>query len=231
MKICCAYDELVAIEKIKPNPRNPNRHPAEQIELLSKIIKETGWRSPIVVSTLSGYVVKGHGRLAAALAAGFASVPVDFQDYETAAQELADLVADNEIAALSKIDADFMDNILADSCFIDFDVDLLAIPDAAETIKALRATFTASDAQAVATESPALDDFVAQMNAPAKPKLPITPIYSEHHQAFVIICDNKIDEAFIREKLGLAQKRQSYSDVKFVTPNVINAKEVIEKWK
>ena len=217
--------------ELKPHPRNPNTHPDEQIRLLAKIIKETGWRSPVVVSARSGFVVKGHGRLLAAIHAGFDSVPVDVQDYADEAQELADMVADNEIAELSETDMDLMDDILSDNCFDDFDVDLLAMPDAAETMKALRATFTATDAQSITTEEPQTDDFIAQMNATATPKLPIIPIYSEHHQAFIIICDNKIDEAFIREKLGLTQPRQSYSDVKFLIPNIIHAKEVIEQWK
>jgi hypothetical protein len=232
VKIECAYKELWPIERLKENPRNPNTHPQKQIDLLAKIIRETGWRSPIVVSARSGYVVKGHGRLLAARAAGFTEVPVDVQAYESDAQELADLVADNEISALSEIDQDVMESILADECFENFDTDLLAIPDAAETMKALRASFSSEDAARLEiSDSLAGDDFLDQMNAPIKPKLPITPIYCEHHQAFVIVCDNKIDEGFIREKLGLTEKRKSYADVKFVIPNVINAKEVIEKWK
>jgi hypothetical protein len=69
VKVECAYNELWPIERLKENPRNPNTHPQKQIDLLAKIIRETGWRSPIVVSARSGYVVKGHGRLLAARAA------------------------------------------------------------------------------------------------------------------------------------------------------------------
>ena len=56
---------MVDIEKLVGNPRNPNKHPRNQIELPDKIIKAQGWRNPIVVSKRSGFVVKGHGRLAA----------------------------------------------------------------------------------------------------------------------------------------------------------------------
>lgn len=100
----CAYDKMVAIEELKPNPQNPNTHPKEQIELLAQIIKKTGWRSPITVSNLSGLIVKGHGRLMAAELLGCKTVPVDFQDYENESLELADLMADNRIAELSEID-------------------------------------------------------------------------------------------------------------------------------
>ena len=57
-QIYCAYDELVELAGIKPNPRNPNQHPDSQIELLAKIIggddeqEGQGWRAPITVSTL-----------------------------------------------------------------------------------------------------------------------------------------------------------------------------------
>ena len=102
--IYCAYDEEVAIYELKPNPRNPNTHPKEQIELLAQIIKKNGWRSPITVSTISGLIVKGHGRLMAAELLGCKTVPVDFQDYENESLELADLMADNRIAELSEID-------------------------------------------------------------------------------------------------------------------------------
>ena len=100
----CAFDNMVAIEKIKPNPQNPNTHPKEQIELLAQIIKKNGWRAPITVSTNSGLIVKGHGRLMAAELLGCKTVPVDFQDYENESLELADLMADNRIAELSEID-------------------------------------------------------------------------------------------------------------------------------
>ena len=102
--VYCAYDEEIAISELKPNPRNPNTHPKEQIELLAKIIKKTGWRSPITVSTLSGMIVKGHGRLMAAELLGCKTVPVDFQYYENESLELADLMADNRISELSEMD-------------------------------------------------------------------------------------------------------------------------------
>jgi hypothetical protein len=43
--VFCAHTELVDIEKLVPNPRNPNRHPENQIKLLAKIIRAQGWRS------------------------------------------------------------------------------------------------------------------------------------------------------------------------------------------
>lgn len=103
VSIFCAYDEMRPVASLVENPLNPNRHPQHQIELLAKVIKYQGWRSPIVVSTRSGYVIKGHGRLLAARLLGLESVPVDLQDYENEAAEWADMVADNRLSELSEL--------------------------------------------------------------------------------------------------------------------------------
>lgn len=110
----CAHDALVDPVTLVPNAKNPNKHPDEQIQLLGRIIRQTGWRQPITVSTRSGFIVKGHGRLAAALLEGVKEVPVDYQNYATEAEEYADLVADNRIAELAEIDNKMLADIFAD---------------------------------------------------------------------------------------------------------------------
>jgi len=90
--------------KLKPNPDNPNRHSAHQIQILAAIIEEQGWRAPITVSKRSGLIVRGHGRLEAALLMGCDAVPVDEQDYASEAEELADLLADNRLSELAELD-------------------------------------------------------------------------------------------------------------------------------
>lgn len=97
IKIHCQYTELCDAASLVPNPRNPNRHPKRQIELLAKIIQTQGWRQPVTVSNRSGFIVRGHGRLEAAMLIG-CKVPVERQDYASEAEEWADLVADNRIA-------------------------------------------------------------------------------------------------------------------------------------
>jgi len=100
----CAHDEIVDVDALVPNPRNPNRHSDEQIRLLAKIIRHQGWRAPITVSNRSGFIVRGHGRLAAAKLLGVEQVPVDRQAYASEAEEWADLVADNRLSELSEMD-------------------------------------------------------------------------------------------------------------------------------
>lgn len=112
--VYCAHDKIVPVAEVKPNPKNPNQHPDEQIELLAKIIKTQGWRAPVTVSTLSGLVVRGHGRLMAAVHLGLDCVPVDFQNYESYDAELADLLADNKIAELAEVDSKLLAEVFRD---------------------------------------------------------------------------------------------------------------------
>lgn len=121
----CAHTRMVPVSELKPYPRNPIRHPENQIALLSRIIREQGWRNPIVVSNLSGYIVKGHGRYQAAVRLGLKTVPVDFQDYPSESMEKADRLADNAIENLREDDwenirvemAD-LDTLLGDDIFL-----------------------------------------------------------------------------------------------------------------
>lgn len=112
--VFCAFDDLLETEKVIGNPRNPNTHPKEQIEMLAKIIKATGWRANITISRLSGYVVKGHGRLAAAIKAGMEKVPVEYQEYASEAEEWADLTADNRLAELADMNTTMLADLLAE---------------------------------------------------------------------------------------------------------------------
>lgn len=122
--VCCAFDEIVPIEKLVPNPRNPNQHPQSQIAILAKVIAHQGWRSPIVVSSRSGFIVAGHGRYQAALALGLSQVPVDYQDFATDADEYAHLIADNRIAELAEADESGLREILGELKASDFDMEI-----------------------------------------------------------------------------------------------------------
>ena len=70
IKVWCSYDEIVKLDTLKPNPRNPNKHPEAQLDLLASIIQKGGWRACITVSRRSGYIVKGHARREAGARAG-----------------------------------------------------------------------------------------------------------------------------------------------------------------
>ncbi len=104
MVIKCKYDELVAVKALKPHPKNRNTHPAIQIERLSKIIAYQGVRAPIIVSRLSGHIVKGHGTLMALKELELKEIPVVYQDFEDEEQEYAFVQSDNAIALWAELD-------------------------------------------------------------------------------------------------------------------------------
>jgi len=110
--VYCRYDEAVDIEKVTGHPRNPNKHGEDQIALLAKIIRHSGWRNPICVSNRSGFVIKGHARLMAARVLGMTQVPVEYQDYATEAEEYQDMIADNRIAELAERDMSIIKDLL-----------------------------------------------------------------------------------------------------------------------
>jgi DNA modification methylase len=130
MKIDCSYKTLVPIDQLVPHPSNANIHGEKQIEMLAKIMNYQGWRHPIVVSSLSGFIVAGHGRLAAAKKLGWTECPVDTQNFEDKIQETAFLYSDNKIAELAEHDDELM-KLTALELNLDqgFDLDLLGIPD------------------------------------------------------------------------------------------------------
>jgi hypothetical protein len=130
MKIKCLYDKLVPISELKKlfHPKNRNNHPPDQIERLAKILAYQGARYPAKISNLSNKISSGHGRVLAAEKAGWDVYPVNYQDYDDEAQEIADLNSDNAIAAWSEIDLAGV-NFDVQDLGPDFDVELLGFKE------------------------------------------------------------------------------------------------------
>jgi hypothetical protein len=120
--------ELVDIEDIKPNEKNRNEHPEEQIDRLCELITYQGFRVPLIVSKLSGLLVCGHGRLLAAKKLGLKKVPVSYQDFESEEQEFAFMVSANAIASWANLDFKGI-NFDLPELGPDFDLNMLAIKD------------------------------------------------------------------------------------------------------
>jgi len=144
--VYCRYDEAVEIEKVTGHPRNPNKHGDEQIALLAKIIKASGWRNPICVSNRSGFIIKGHGRLMAARVLGVTHVPVEYQDYATEAEEYQDMIADNRIAELAERDMGIIKDLLEELDTGANDMDLTGYAEA--EIERLMTQFHVEEANA-----------------------------------------------------------------------------------
>jgi hypothetical protein len=122
--IHCSYARLADVTSLVANPRNPNKHSDKQVALLAKVIRHQGWRAPITVSKRSGFIVTGHGRLAAALLLQVEQVPIDEQDFATEADEWAHLVADNRIAELADADRTMIADLLGELDAGGLDMDL-----------------------------------------------------------------------------------------------------------
>ena len=125
IEVWCTYDKLVKVDELIPHPKNPNTHPESQIKILAQNIRYHGWRHPIVVSKLSGYIVAGHGRLEAAKELGVSIVPVEYQDFSSEDNELAVLVGDNRLAELSSLDLNSLQDIVDGFKNSDFDTILV----------------------------------------------------------------------------------------------------------
>lgn len=168
--VYCSFDKIVPVEELKPNPKNPNRHPGDQVELLAKVIEAQGWRQPVKVSTLSGMIVSGHGRYEAALFLG-CPVPVDFQDYPSEAEELADLLADNRIAEMAEMDEKMLAELFAVIDESDLALDITGYTD--DVMDALADAFE---------ETPEIEGDV-----------PFTEVLREEHNYIVLYFDNEVD--------------------------------------
>jgi ParB-like chromosome segregation protein Spo0J len=108
----CAHAAIADWSTLRPHPKNPNRHPETQIALLAKNIRSLGWRHPVIVSKLSGYIVAGHARIEAAKLLNINAVPVDYQPFANTEEETAYLIADNRIAELAERDNAVLKDLL-----------------------------------------------------------------------------------------------------------------------
>lgn len=158
--VYCAHDDIIDVGKAIPNPKNPNHHPQSQVSLLAKIIKSQGWRQPITISNRSGLIVKGHGRLLAAIELGADKVPVEYQEYETEADEIADLTADNRLAELAEMETDSLTEILQELKEEGFDIELAGYTS--EDLEKLLEDFTTMDPPEDQEEEEKLVDGIAQ---------------------------------------------------------------------
>ncbi len=102
----CHHDRLADPGSLRFNPANDNKHPEEQLRRIVTVFREIGIRHPVIVSRRSGMVVVGEGRARAAMLIPGCKVPVVEQDFESEAEELAFLAADNQLPELSSRDRD-----------------------------------------------------------------------------------------------------------------------------
>jgi len=127
IKVYCKHTRIVPVEEVKLHPRNPNKHPPKQIDVLVRILRGNGWRLPCTVSKRSGYLTRGEGRFLAAQKLGLPSIPVDDQDYASEAEEIDDLIADNVAPKGAEIDDDILRDLIQTLDDTDHDLSLTGL--------------------------------------------------------------------------------------------------------
>lgn len=97
---------VLAIEHVSPlsltvDPRNPRLHTPTQIAAIARSIEKFGFNIPVTANS-GNHIIAGHGRVAAALKLGLATVPVVRLHHLTQAQQQAFAIADNRMTDTSK---------------------------------------------------------------------------------------------------------------------------------
>jgi hypothetical protein len=88
---------MVALDQIKPNPRNARTHSKKQIRQIADSIRAVGFAAPVLIDE-DGMLLAGHGRLEAAKLLGQDAIPAIVLEGLSAAKKRALLLADNKIA-------------------------------------------------------------------------------------------------------------------------------------
>lgn len=190
-KVECKFDEMVSTELLKTHPKNSRKHPRNQLILIRQIIEGNGWRNPIVVSRQSGYITKGHGRLATARMAGWDQVPVEYQDYATEELEVADMLADNLIGDKGETDKDRLKEVVKQE-MVNWSINVELSGLSKEEVEKMLGINVEEEGQ---------------------PMYDITPRLHEKYDYVVIMSDNISNTNYLFDYLGL----KSVSDYRNIT--------------
>lgn len=98
--------EQVLVNDLRPDPANPRRISDQELESLTRSIREFGLVDPIIARKEDKIVIGGHQRLLAARRLGYKTVPVVFVDLSVEQARLLNI-------ALNKISGSFDQELLA----------------------------------------------------------------------------------------------------------------------
>jgi len=227
--------ETIKTAELIPYARNAKLHSKEQVASIAASIQEFGFNNPVLIDADNG-IIAGHGRVMAAEKLGLEKVPCIRLNHLTENQKRAYIIADNRLAETG---CSWSQEILLSEVqaidwgeFDNFNMQDLEIEDTEAYVEEMISTREAEETLDDDITEEKGDSFEKEMaDKQTTGKAPIIPQYAEHHQAFVIVCDNKIDETYIRARLNLEEKKQSYKDSDIRRANVISAKEFIEAIK
>lgn len=121
---------MTPLAKIQPYPLNPRTHPPAQIALLAAIFLKHGIDQPIVMRKEDGFVLKGHGRRLAAIAAGMDEFPVVWREGLSEDDARAMRIDDNQIALLAGWDRELIFQEITALKTSGYDISTLGFGDA-----------------------------------------------------------------------------------------------------
>ncbi|HJX67357.1 MAG TPA: ParB N-terminal domain-containing protein, partial [Candidatus Limnocylindrales bacterium] len=98
--------EQVPIDQLRPDAANPRRIGDEELESLTRSLRQFGFVQPVLARKEDGTVIGGHQRLLAARRLGLTTVPVTYLDISVEQARLLNL-------ALNKISGSWDDALLA----------------------------------------------------------------------------------------------------------------------
>jgi DNA modification methylase len=98
--------EQVPIDSLRPDPANPRRIGDDELESLTRSLRQFGFVQPVLARREDGVVIGGHQRLVAARRLGMIEVPVTFLDLTTERARVLNL-------ALNRISGTWDEQLLA----------------------------------------------------------------------------------------------------------------------
>lgn len=121
---------MLAINDLKPYPKNTRMHSDAQIDQIAASLKEFEWTNPVLIDENMG-VIAGHARLEAAKRLDLAEIPCIELKGLTEAQKQAYAIADNRLPLNASWNESLLRGELLDLQDAEFDLSLLGF-DASE---------------------------------------------------------------------------------------------------
>jgi DNA modification methylase len=115
--------ETIAVNALRPYPRNARTHSRKQIRQIAKSIERFGFCNPVLVDD-GGQIIAGHGRVEAAKLLDIKELPTVRLSHLSDAEKRAYILADNRLAERSGWDREILAIELQNLFDVGFDVDL-----------------------------------------------------------------------------------------------------------
>ena len=196
--------EYVAIDDLRPDPGNPRRIAEEELESLTRSIREFGLVDPIIARREDKTVIGGHQRLLGARRLGLKKVPVVFLDLPLEQARTIGLAL-NRIAG--EYDPELLARFVADLAAFD-DVDLSLTGFTNDEVRALVASVDARDRRG-RVETFDVDAAIDEATkGSARSQLGDVWSLGDHR----ILCGDAADGAGVERMLHGAQATMAFTD-------------------